>query len=195
MRKQIFALAGALFLGNSSSLAVVTVSFAQVGDDVVATWTGILDVSGGFLGDQDENIGFPFVQAFNTSFIAFPEGTYVSETYGGGTATPTTLGGFWDFHPDVTYIGQFGFSGDSVIFPGIANDDTADYTLFDFSSGDYRLIANSFTLSGMGADSFSSTIAYTSNTGDQIVYTTVPESSSIALISLGALGLVIRRKR
>lgn len=192
LRKNTIALAAAacLLLGVNASDAAVTLTFAQVGQNVTATWSGsILTFTNGgglFGAGQFPNPGTATVgsQAISGSSAG---GESVRTFGSGGTSTPTIL-----LPASGTYVGStFGFSNTTLYYP-----DSAAGTVF--SPSGTMTFANT-TLAAIGAASFNNTLAFTGagNTGGdrEIRLTTIPEPSSILLLGLGAAGFVTRRQR
>jgi hypothetical protein len=107
----------------------------------------------------------------------------------GGVSTITgDLGFSWLSIPnaDVTVDGS-GFSG------------IGSFTLFDGSAAGNTPPPGSFTITGLGAEGVGWTLDITNNTNpgpnDTIVLTVLPEPSSTALLGLGGLAMMLRRKR
>ena len=86
---------------------------------------------------------------------------------------------------------SFGFTATNDFFyPGIDNDQ-ADTTLIDFDSTLHSMTIRNTTLAGMNALGFSNTLAWTSDSGDTISYTTGPAPSSVSAIPEPSSGLVL----
>jgi len=166
---------------TSHSQAAVIVTFDQVGNDVVATWSGTL------------HVGAPVYTAlFNWDYFAagFNELIALSVLEYGmsvdGIVGSTSLSGLISGH-----TGDLGFSG-SIFYLPTGSSEFVDFDVLSVS----QTFGNQ-TLVGIGASAFDNTLAWTSGAGgtNTISYTTVPEPSSTALIGLGALALVVRRRR
>ncbi len=167
------------------SQAAVVVSFEQVDDDVVATWSGTLDF--GQVPGYDSF--FSSTQADDNNLISVSSpvfkytgnDTSVGDFVGG---VITNQSGHVGFTQNTFYIGETAeFEGDSIV-----NFDTL---------GASQTFGGQ-TLLELGAQSFDNTLAWTSSAGDTVSYTTVtplPEPSSTALIGLGALAVMIHRRR
>ena len=183
---------------TSYSQAAVIVYFEQVGSDVVATWTGSIDVKPTWT--REVGFGFPFRAAQAEQFGAVAVGG-VMEQYGefsptvtaGGTATPTSLSGVVD-----SFTRSVAFNGVLFYIEGVADGLAPVSSVYHFDSAGFSQTFEDDTLANIGADAFNNTLAWTAfgNGPDDnfIRYTTVPEPSCIALLGVGALALVIRRR-
>jgi MYXO-CTERM domain-containing protein len=184
------ALACATLALNPRSNAAVTVTFNQVGANVVATWNGSL-APGNFHNDYD---------IFSTFQLGEQQKLYAL-TFGGsdqwslGTPTSTSL----NSSPNSSTGGSYGFDLQYFYFPGIKNA-LADSSVVDFGTGSaYTMTWSGTTLSSIGAASFNNTLAWTSSAGgsNTVSFTTVPvpEPSAALLGVLGAIGLAAHRRR
>jgi len=197
--KRPFCLFCCVFLlGASACPGAATVYFDQVGNDVVVTWTGTLDVSVGFqheLGVGTDNFSseMDFVVSRSTTF------PYMIDWYSGAyTTTSLAYWTFWQVHPDV--VGDpiyFGFFDNTFHMVSLVGG--PDYSVIDFDAGDYRAISTNTIISAIGAGSFNNTLAWTSASGDTVRFTTgsppIPEPSSLVLFGLGVVGAALRRSR
>ena len=169
---------------TSHSQAAVLVTFEQVGDDVVATWTGSLDA--GVLQNQ---------VSFNGLFNAAQRSLYAlsgsNDFYINGLAHASSLSG-----SITSYTGSAGFNNAAFY---AAENVIPGSSIYDFDTLGVTQTFGDQTLADIGAASFNNTLAWTSSAlgTNTISYTTVvPEPSSTALIiSLGALALAVRRRR
>ncbi len=177
--------AACMLLSVTTSQAAVTLSFAQVGPDVTATWSGTYELLPGGSGSSNTvgraETGSSYLYGFGApnSWLWSPNA---------GVATPTGLVAT----NDGSYVGDsFGFFN-SLFFwhdgtPGTTYEPVG---MFTFPNR---------TLADLGADSFNNTLAYTGNNNigesAKIYYNTIPEPTSALLCSLGALTLVARRRR
>ena len=119
-----------------------------------------------------------------------------------------TASGDFDFIFDgggvSSIVGDLGFSwlsiaNTTVTVDGSAFDGIGSFTLIDSESNGAMPTADKFTIAGLGAEGVGWTLDITNNapgTGrDSIVLTVLPEPSSTALLGLGGLALMLRRKR
>jgi hypothetical protein len=170
---------------TSHSQAAVTVLFKQVGDDVVARWTGTVDLGNSWFSDYNKIGGRASGEDSLYSFV----GDY--ELFDGGTAESLT--GFGGIVGGSTGTG--GFNG-VQFFIGGANDGAApSSSIFDFDGLGVSQTWSNKTLADIGAASFNDTTAWTSSAEDTVSFTTVPEPSSTALVGLGALAIALHRRR
>ena len=186
----IAALSCALLALTSQSNAAVTVTFSQVGANVVATWNGTI-TPGSFAGDGIYS-GADF---YGGGLLLFVNATNVEEFdfWDSGVATATLL----NTAPSAATGGIYGYGGASFYFNAISNS-IEDNPSVDFGTGStYTMTWAGQTLAGIGASSFNNTLAWTASTGgtNTISFTTVPEPSASLLGLLGAVGLVSRRRR
>jgi len=172
---------------TSHSQAAVTVSFNQVGNDVVATWSGSFDAGTWF----EDFISVSFSTASPSSMMGL-EGSAV-ESYSDGS--DTLLLGFGG--TITSYVGSAGWYDGYFNMAGSDNNLAPVSTVYDFDVINVSQTFGNQTLADIGATSFNNTLAWTSSAGgtNTISYTTVPELSSTALIGLGALALAVRRRR
>ena len=103
-----------------------------------------------------------------------------------------------------TITGDLGFSWLSLTNADVTVDGSAfngigSFTLFDGNAAGNPPPPGSFTITGLGAEGVGWTLDITNNTNpgpnDTIVLTVLPEPSSTALLGLGGLALMLRRKR
>ena len=179
------AAAACMLLGVNSSEAAVTLSFAQVGANVTATWSGSYDLPSAptivYDAPSDGSLfiagvafgvggGFNFMYA-NSSGVGFSHGPS-SMVFG-------------------SYVGDtFGFSSDELYYRSGGTGTYAPTGTMTFTGK---------TLAELGASSFENTLAYR-GTGSvdgsrEILFTTVPEPTSALLSALGASMLLRRRRR
>jgi len=173
---------------TSHSQAAVIVTFAQVGDDVVATWSGSID-AGDWL--TDNNFDPSVSEASSTSFTAVYG---PNDIYGQGKTNSTGLTGSID-----GFTGSGGFVDGAFSVAGVVDGMAPASSIHNFDTLGVTQTFHNVSLAGIGAASFNNTLAWTSSAlgTNTISYTTVvPEPSSTALIiSLGALALAVRRRR
>ena len=170
---------------TSHSQAAVNVSFAQNGDDVVATWTGLID-----LGDWDSDRNAGNASRSDDGIFYGIDG--IIEFYDGGTAA--SIPGFSGNIDEFT--GSAGFLDVEFAIGGLDDNKAPSSSIYNFDTLGVTQTFKDDTLADIGADSFDNTLAWTSSAGGEIRFTTVPEPSSTALIiSLGALALAVRRRR
>jgi hypothetical protein len=169
---------------TSHSQAAVIVTFEQVGDDVVASWSGGINggTSNGYISSHT-----PRENANNGSQLRWLTDGVGYNRWSGGVAEYTGIIG--DLSPDNT-----GWSGGWIGGSFFADSDTSS-----LESGaiiaDTTWYFRSQTLDAIGASDFDNTLAWTSSSDDTVHFTTVPEPSSTALIVVGALALAVRRHR
>lgn len=194
---------GTLALSSHGKAAVV-VKFQQVGEDVVAVWNG--DIQLGAYSASDVNT-WSFVNSQRTvlggdeSLAATGHPNNPGDFFVGGVATVTSLlaipfsgAGFDNVGPNFPFPVGFGFVGNTFMLPNFPGD---PIPYFDFGSGsNYTMKWSGETLSSIGAASFNNTLAWTSSAGgtNTISYTTVPETSTLALGMLGGVCLLRRRR-
>ena len=122
-----------------------------------------------------------------------------------------TSNGTFDFVFDTagvsTITGDLGFSWLSLTKASVTVDGSGytggadSFTLFDgnASGNTPEDGAAAFTIAGLGAEGVGWTLDITNNTNpgpnDTIVLTVLPEPSSTALLGLGGLAMMLRRKR
>ena len=168
--------------------AAVTVSFEQVGNDVVATWSGSID-----LGEwQNDGVWPPGTMMATPTMLVALDGAV--EGYRGATAV--SLDGFGG--TITSFTGSYGLVDRGFWAAGIDDNEAPESTLYDFGALGVSQTFGDQTLTEIGASAFNNTLAWTSSElgTNTISYTTVPEPSSIALIiGLGALALAVRRRR
>ncbi|BDS06496.1 hypothetical protein NT6N_15360 [Oceaniferula spumae] len=173
---------------SATSQAVVLVMWSQVGNDVVASYSGEMglnadsnaplftqtEVAPNYFNNQGGSIGFNQTETFMaTDFTGIITGTFIA---------------------DLTSGDRFGHFGTSF-YVG-----PAGYTATTEVTG--SMTFENQTLAGMGVDGFAApTVAFSfDNQGVEealILYQTdnVPEPSSTALLGLAGLVLIIRRRR
>lgn len=171
----------AYVLVSCNANAAVTLTFAQAGPDVTATWSGSylvpssgLTTSGGITSVGD------------TIAVGIAPGTY--HFANAGISTPsgiTSLGGLSSFAGGPT----FGFNGNLLLWPTGTTGDFSPTGTMTFSDR---------SLADIGATSFDNFLAFT-GTGNvsgnrEIRFHTVPEPSSFLFGSFAALFLVARRR-
>lgn len=176
---------------SNQSMATVVVLFEEIdlgggATDVKATWTGQLE-----LGDEVGNRAqaSTLLYADQRGIAALTTGVTYSIYVGGSTNTGLTYGtGAFTSTGDLS----LGFYDSEVYYDG---DVVAE---IDFDVNPYSVTILGESLASLNAESFNDTLAYTMRSGDTISYTTVssvPEPSSTFLVSLGAIGCVLRRRR
>jgi hypothetical protein len=194
------------FVTTSTSQANVIVYWEEVTKgsqtDVVATWTGHLD-PGTFKSDGVRSSSM--LGTGGNAFLAMTGGTSYDKWSSSNPTTDTGLaleflraGEF-----ELTGADVLGFdSGPDFHYSGI-DDDQADTSLIDFDSTLHSMTIPNTTLAGMNADGFSNTLAWTSDSGDTISYTTgspptvsaIPEPSSGLVLGFLLLSGLIHRRR
>jgi hypothetical protein len=177
---------GTLLLTNASQ-AAVTITFTEVGPDVVATYSGSLTTP---------SIPFDYV-----SYMFFPDGIYLSPDSFYWQDTDNQLsgwgGGIAVLHPSVSTLifGQspglgFGFVNNNDL---VVPDHVGPGQVYS-PIGSVLFAGN--TLVSLGVSGFDNTLAYTAVNGEQIFYTTVvPEPTVGVLWGLGMSAFLIRRRR
>jgi hypothetical protein len=190
-KKMGLAVAACTLLGMAASKAAVTLTFAQAGGDVVATWSGSYDLPGG-----SYNSLLPgFAYLTSNAILASPTMGIGRVSSGAGTPTfsyPSTVTG--------SYTGTiFGFdSAGSLVFPV--------GTTGLYSPTGTMTFAGS-TLASLGVASFNNTLAFTGNdnvAGSQQIFVTttgggpsaVPEPAGAATALVCCVsGLLIRTRQ
>jgi hypothetical protein len=169
---------------TSHSQAAVLVTFEQVGDDVVATWTGSLDA--GVLQTQ-----VPFNGILGAAQRSLYALSGSNDFYLNGLAHASSLSG-----SITSYTGSAGFVTAGIYFSGVEKV-VPGSSIYDFDTLGVTQTFGDQTLADIGAASFDDTLAWTSSAQgtNTISYTTIPEPSSTALLGLGALALAVRRRR
>jgi len=171
---------------TSHSKAAVIVKFEQVGTDVVATWTGSID-----LGVVNRILTLSGKSAFIRQLYATAGS---NKEFKGGVAATTSLDG-----TIAGFGASAGFNNGNFWIGNTISSDPTNTSLYNFGSGGVNVFQTfgNQTLAGIGASAFNDTLAWTSSEGgtNTISYTTVPEPSSTALLGLGALALAVRRRR
>ncbi len=169
-------------LGLGVSEAAVTLTFAEVGSNVTATWSGVFDIPSF---DRTDNASNSAVAGSGSSY-GLSGGIYNISSFA-GTGIPFPL-----FQPKFgTYSGEtFGFNGVFINYPATVSPGL-------YSPMGTMTFTNT-TLTEMGAAGFNQTLAWSgfgNTAGSQEIYFhTVPEPSSALFVVLGAFG-VMRRKR
>ncbi|MGL4399984.1 MAG: hypothetical protein ACRCXD_08955 [Luteolibacter sp.] len=183
--KSPMAFAAAFTLYCSTPLgAAVTLIFAQVGPNVIATWSGNYHISGTINSLSPPS---PFSYAAINSQGALglnADFNYSTLLAGSGVSLPLT-----NFSGD--YSGDtFGFSG-GILF-------TPQGRTGSFSPSGFMTFTG-VTLAELGAGSFSNTIVYTgsgnTNGNRQIRFNTVPEPASVVFYLMGSISILAIRKR
>ena len=174
------AAAACTLLGVSASDAAVTLTFAQSGPNVTATWSGTYLLPASDTSSPNSTqavVGPDRVYGLSSGTVFGSNGAGVEEA----TSLALVVGG---------YAGDtFGFLNSFLVFgPGAVGD---------YSPVGTMTFTNT-TLAALGASSFSNTLAFTGtgNVGGNktISFTTIPEPSGVALAALGCLGLAFRRR-
>lgn len=182
----------------SATHAAVTVSWKQDGADVIASWSGTLNVDSGLATDsvrndapasdggglQDRNC-FILRSGVNNGFYDSEVGS-ASVVQVPNTSTTVPVPVSFGFSEATLYWNDVHITGGTV---GAVSELT-----FDPSRDVIRFSGQS--LVGMNVESFSNTLAWTAiTTGDTISYTTVPEPSGMLLGGMGTLFLLVRRRK
>ena len=179
-----------------ASMGAVLVNFEQVGDDVRVSFDGTLGVSGISDSLPSDVSGF-------ATLILDPAGIIVSgglserASMGGGVTTgsglsSTDASSFFDAGFSFGYAGTTIFWDDSLVTGGSAASPT-ELTLD--SSNHFYVIADADLEDVVGTASTGDVLWTANVTDDTIQIGSIPEPSSIALLGLGSIGLLARRKR
>jgi hypothetical protein len=173
---------------TSHNQAAILVTFEQVGDDVVATWTGSID--GGVWSGYGQFSSNPTGYRVNNNALYGVTGG--NDYFDGGSVINLGLIG-----TITSYTGSGGFSGDTLYMNRAEGAMKPVSSVYDMSALNISQTFGNQTLDAIGADSFDATLAWTSSVAgtNTISFTTVPEPSSTALVGLGALALAVRRRR
>jgi len=168
---------------TSHSQAAVTVTFEQVGSDVVASWSGSIDAG---VWDRDRVAGEVLA---GPTFLIFVVGA--AEIYVGAASNTSLIGNITGFS------GIAGFINSDLYVGGVDNGVSPASSVYDFDSLNVSQTFGNQSLADIGASSFDNTLAWTSSAGgtNTISYTTVPEVSSALLGCAGLFGLALRRRR
>lgn len=186
-----------LLASAATSQAAVTVTWAQDGPDVTATWEGKLNFSPDPI-SSPPRVGPTIDLGTGLDLLHWRDGTTLLS--GIGQSTETSLADVYD-SPTLESNPSFGFLGGSISWSDVhvsigTGDQVSELTFL--GSRDVIRFSNQ-TLSGIGADNFNNTLAWTATARgeDTISYTTaaVPEPSVSLIAGLGILGLLARRKR
>jgi len=176
---------------TSHSQAAVIVYFEQVGANVVATWTGSIDVG---TWATDFTMDWSVVPGASASPDALFGLSGGIEAYAGGMSSATGLDGSIG-----AFSGSAGYSDDTFYIGGSENNLGPGSSIYNFNTLGVTQTFINVSLVAIGAASFNNTLAWTSSAvgTNTISYTTgaVPEPSSTALIGIGALALAVRRRR
>lgn len=186
-RNKMMSLAAAActLLGMSASEAAVTLTFAQVGPNVVATWSGTYSLPT-HVGDV--NMG-------SSAFVGGTSAVTEDGTYHWSAQDGTShLSSFVGIANASSRTGpSFGFHLGRVLFPVGAGGTTISPTA--------SMTFNDWTLSELGANAYHNFLAYegSNNIGEssKIYYNTaaVPEPSTAFLSVLGVLAICSARRR
>ncbi len=183
----VLAAATCTLLGMGTSKAAVTLTFEQVGLNIVVTWSGNYDIP------TDPPVITSFVNGmdFDSDGVVSTSGGNYSYLPGSGQLFPSSL-------PAATlsinggYIGDsFGFFNDDLFYPA--------GTPAGIFSPTGTMTVNNMTLAALGADSFNNTLAFRgtgSVSGSRDIFlTTVPEPSAALLGLIGVVAGAFTRKR
>jgi hypothetical protein len=164
--------------------AAVTLTFAQAGPNVIATWSGTYHISGTF-----NSLSPPSSSSYAAINNQGAVGLNAASNYstllaGSGVSLPLT-----SFSGD--YSGDtFGFSSGILFTPQGRSGSFSPSGLMTFTA---------VTLAELGADSFSNTLVYTgsgnTNGNRQIRFNTVPEPASVVFYLMGTISILAIRKR
>lgn len=173
-----------LFLALAAvSQAAVTLTFQQVGNDVVGQWSGTYDLpAGGPTGTNPSSYA-----VLNGLSRAFGLVGGLGGNFSGIAGTPGSSG--------TLVIGQytgdtFGFDGTALYWPTSASG--------TYSPSGTMTFLNT-TLAAAGVASYSHTVAFTGSDNvagsQEIRFHTVPEPSSTLLMPIGAAFCLLSRRR
>lgn len=187
----------------STAQAAVTVYWEQDGADVIASWSGTLDL--------DPLIGTSTLQTDDRDEAIAPglyhlsggvNGYYFNSLFSAGSPNfASGLGSAFE-SPSGESHASFGFRISQIFYNDVHVSGGMLGAVSQLSFDPTRDVIrfSGMTLAGMSAGGFLDTLAWTAaTTGDTISYTTgpvpVPEPSSALLVGLGTLALFARRKR
>jgi len=114
------------------------------------------------------------------------------EMYENGEASDTGISG------NITSSsGSAGFSNNNFFIGGVDDNMEPNSSIYNFDDLNVSQTFGNQNLADIGAASFDDTLAWTSSAQgtNTISFTTIPEPSSTALLGLGALALIVRRRR
>jgi hypothetical protein len=182
---------GTLALTATSAQAAVILQFEESGGNVTATLTGTIDLTGLTRHGNDDS-GFTGSLGNGSSLYVLkgapaPHDRYANAgtaTASGLTATPDSLSG-----------GSFGYAGSAFFPDGPTPLNDPAYA----PSGTFTWTGK--TLADIGLDALTTTpttvwtITEAGGSGDTIQFALVPEPSTTALLGLGGLALILRRRK
>jgi hypothetical protein len=184
---------GSLVLTATSAQAAVILEFEESGGNVTATLTGTIDLTG-LTRHSDNDSSGPWVLGNGSNLYVLNQGSvgphdrYAfagTATASGLTATPDSLSG----------LEPFGFGGAAFFSDGGTPLNDPAYA----PSGTFTW--NGTTLAGIGLSALTTTpttvwtITEAGGSGDTIQFALVPEPSTTALLGLGGLALILRRRK
>lgn len=214
MKKYILSLAGALAISTATSSASLLLTFTEDGADVVMQVSGSVDVSrASFVQDDEYLAPLPRVAVVYSGEV-HAYGDDVTSSYGeisqGVDLLIVDLISSWSIVADSssTGTGWFLWSNDyfysfSVGDAGVLDNDTKTASVTT-SNIEMTFLNQSFNTMGLDAHAADTVIDLWGAAADatdsekvQFIVSTaaVPEPSSTALLGLGTLGVLLRRRR
>jgi hypothetical protein len=192
MRVFLLVLCGCHFISGSVAKAAVTITFTQVGPDVVATTSGSIAAGWTNTGGAEISLdGFATSVTFRNSSIRATEGT--------GTRW-TAVTDHWTFAPFSAIIVSGGvFTGDTFGYSSTNNF----YTPAGVGLGEAFTPNTTITWAGRNLDTmfennppYTETVVFTLDNADTISIVAVPEPATVALLTgLVTTGVVLLRRR